>query len=66
VIVPGARMFLMEFPVRSSVGAMPFLVFFRICEPFLVRIAMLRIELLVEALVLRMVSEMTKVVLIVV
>jgi hypothetical protein len=59
-------MFLMEPSVRRSVGAVPFLVFLRICESFLVRIAMLRIELLVKALVLKMVAEMTKVVLIVV
>jgi hypothetical protein len=59
-------MFLMEFPVRRSVGAMPFLVFLRICETFLVCIAMLRIELLVETLVLRMIEEVAKEVLVVV
>ena len=64
MIVPCRRMFLMELSVRPSVGTVPFLVFLRICETFLVCIAMLRIELLVETLVLKMVVKMTKVVLI--
>ena len=53
-------MFLMEFPVRRSVGAMPFLVFLRICETFFVYIAMLRIELLVKAIVLRVIEKVTE------
>jgi hypothetical protein len=53
-------MFLMELAVRRSICAMPVLVFLRICESFLVRIAMLRIELLVKALVLNMVAQVAK------
>jgi hypothetical protein len=53
-------MFLMEIPVGRSVGAVPFSVFFGISESFLMSIAMLRIELLVNALVLRVVEEVAK------
>ena len=50
----------MEIPVGRSVGAVPFSVFFGISESFLMSIAMLRIELLVNALVLRVVEEVAK------
>jgi hypothetical protein len=53
-------MFLMEIPVRRSVGAVPFSVFFGIGESFLVRAAMLRIELLVKAIVLRVIEKVTE------
>jgi hypothetical protein len=66
MIVPCRRMFLMELPVCRSIGAVPFLMFLRICESFLVCIAMLRIELLVETLVLGMIEEVAQEVLVVV
>jgi hypothetical protein len=53
-------MFLMEIPVRRPVDAMPFSMFFGIGESFLMRIAMLRIELLMETLVLRMIEKVAK------
>jgi hypothetical protein len=53
-------MFLMKLPVRRSVGAMPFSVFLRIRESFLMRVAMLRIELLVETLMLPMIEQVAK------
>ena len=48
-------MFLMDLPVCGSIGAVPFFVFLRIRESFLVRLPMLGIELLVKALVIRVI-----------
>jgi hypothetical protein len=53
-------MLLMEVLVCRSVGAVPFSMFLRIREPLLVRIAMLRIELLVKAIVLRVIEKVTE------
>jgi hypothetical protein len=66
MIVPRSRMFLMEVPVRRSVGAVPFLVFLRICESFLVCVFVFSPELLVETLVLRMIEKVAEDVLVVV
>jgi hypothetical protein len=60
VIVPCRRMFLMKLPVRRSVGAVPFSVFFGIGESFLMSVAMLRVELLVKALVLRVIEKVAQ------
>ena len=60
MIVPGRRVVLMEISVRVSIGAVPISVFSMVRESFLMRIAMLRIELLVKALVLRVIEEVAK------
>jgi hypothetical protein len=60
MIVPGRRVVLMEISVRVSIGAVPISVFSMVRESFLMRIAMLRIELLMKALVLRVIEEVAK------
>ena len=60
MIVPGRRVVLMEISVRVSIGAVPISVFSMVRESFLMRIAMLRIELLMETLVLRMIEKVAK------
>ena len=60
MIVPGRRVVLMEISVRVSIGAVPISVFSMVRESFLMRIAMLRIELLMKAVVLRVIEEVAK------
>jgi hypothetical protein len=60
MIVPGRRVVLMEISVRVSIGAVPISVFSMVRESFLMRIAMLRIQLLMKALVLRVIEEVAK------